>query len=250
MIIIPARLDSTRFPRKILAPIQGVPMVVATARNAQKVDETIVACDSQEVLEICQKHNIKAILTDTTHTSGTDRCAQAAKKLNLPPDAIIINVQADEPFLETSVIALLKEKMRHAPFMGTCAKAIDTTQIANPNLVKVVCARSFEAIYFSRLPIPYSRDGLENPLLKDHPYYGHIGIYGFHTQSLEEFCSLEKSPLEDIEKLEQLRAIYHQKPIFVCITESKSIGIDTPEDLQNALKSTLQTPQNGSHGSH
>ncbi|PAF41636.1 3-deoxy-manno-octulosonate cytidylyltransferase [Helicobacter sp. 11S02596-1] len=241
MIIIPARLDSSRFPKKLLAPINGIPMIIATARNAQKVDDVVVACDSSELLGICEAHKIKAVLTSTQHTSGTDRCAEAVKILGLKADEIIINVQGDEPFLETAVIALLKEKMQsrgfqNAPFMGTCAKIIEKTQIHDTNLVKVILDKNSEAIYFSRLPIPYSREGMDNPLLENYPYLGHLGIYGFSAGSLEEFCSLKKSPLEDIEKLEQLRAIYHQKPIFVCIVSSKSIGIDTPQDLQNALK--------------
>ncbi|PAF48320.1 3-deoxy-manno-octulosonate cytidylyltransferase [Helicobacter sp. 12S02232-10] len=248
MIIIPARLHSTRFPQKILVPINGVPMIIATAYNAQKVDEVVVACDNEEVLAICKNHKIKAVLTSPHHSSGTDRCAEAARSLGLKKDEIIINVQGDEPFLETQVISLLKEKMKDAPFMATCAKIIEKSKINDTNLVKVVRAHSGEAIYFSRLPIPYSRDGLNDSLLESNPYYGHLGIYGFRTQSLEEFCNLPKSPLEDIEKLEQLRAIYHQKSIFVCIVQSKSIGIDTPKDLQNALKSISQTQLPDSRG--
>ncbi|PAF51264.1 3-deoxy-manno-octulosonate cytidylyltransferase [Helicobacter sp. 13S00477-4] len=240
MIIIPARLNSTRFPKKILADIKGTPMIIATAKNALKVDEVVVACDDNQVLQICKSHKIKAILTSPTHTSGTDRCAQAVEMLGLKEDEIIINVQADEPFLETQIIALLKNKMKNADFMGTCAKIIDKDNLNDPNLVKVVCNHIQQAIYFSRLPIPYSRDGLDNPLLEKNPYYGHLGIYGFHVGSLKEFCKLPKSPLEDIEKLEQLRAIYYKKSIFVQIVESQSIGIDTPKDLENTLKSIEQ----------
>ncbi|PAF42590.1 3-deoxy-manno-octulosonate cytidylyltransferase [Helicobacter sp. 11S03491-1] len=250
MIIIPARLESTRFPQKILADIYGLPMIVATARNAQKTDEVVVACDSHSVLEICTTHKIKAVLTSPHHTSGTDRCAEASRILGLKSDEIIINVQADEPFLETQVILSLQEAMKNAPFMGTCAKIIEKNQIHDTNLVKVVCNKFQEAVYFSRLPIPYSREGLENPLLQTSPYYGHLGIYGFHAQSLEEFCQLPKTSLEDIEKLEQLRAIYHKKSIFIQIVTSKSIGIDTPIDLQKALNSISQTQWLASLESH
>lgn len=234
MIIIPARLASTRFPNKILTPIKNTPMIIATAKNASKIDDVLIACDSHEVLDICKKHGFKAILTDLNHTSGTDRCAEASKKIGLRDDEIIINVQADEPFLETSVISTLKESIKQSSFMATCAKIITKNQINDVNLVKVVLNKNSEAIYFSRLPIPYSRDGLNNPLLDTNPYYGHLGIYGFFNWSLQEFCNLEKSPLEDIEKLEQLRAIYHKKSILVEIVESQSIGIDTLEDLQRA----------------
>lgn len=236
MIIIPARLQSTRFPQKILADIKGVPMIVATALNASKVDEVVIACDDDSVCKVCQKHRLKAVLTSPHHNSGTDRCAEACKILGIKNNEIIINVQGDEPFLEISVITSLKKVMEKTFFMGTCAKTIDKNQIFNTDLVKVVCNAQNEAIYFSRSPIPYSRDGLDSPLLNTYPYYGHLGIYGFRTESLEEFCSLQKSPLEEIEKLEQLRAIYHKKIIYVEIVKSRSIGIDTPKDLENTLK--------------
>lgn len=236
MIIIPARLKSSRFPQKILANIRGVPMIVVTALNASKVDEVVVACDDDNVLKICQKYQLKAVLTNPNHESGTQRCSEACEILGIKNDEIIINVQGDEPFLETNVIISLKKIMENNLFMGTCAKIIDKTQISDKNLVKVVCNIQNEAIYFSRSPIPYSRDGIDSPLLNTYSYYGHLGIYGFRSETLKEFCSLQKSPLEEIEKLEQLRAIYHKKPIYVEIVQSHSIGIDTPQDLENALK--------------
>lgn len=236
MIIIPARLKSSRFPQKILADIRGVPMIVVTALNASKVDEVVVACDDDNVLKICQKYQLKAVLTNPNHESGTQRCSEACEILGIKNDEIIINVQGDEPFLETNVIISLKKIMENNLFMGTCAKIIDKTQISDKNLVKVVCNIQNEAIYFSRSPIPYSRDGIDSALLNTYSYYGHLGIYGFRAETLKEFCSLQKSPLEEIEKLEQLRAIYHKKPIYVEIVQSHSIGIDTPQDLENALK--------------
>ncbi|PAF53638.1 3-deoxy-manno-octulosonate cytidylyltransferase [Helicobacter sp. 13S00482-2] len=241
MIIIPARLHSSRFPKKILADIYGTPMIIKTAQNAQKVDEVIIACDDKEVLELCNKYHFKALLTNPSHTSGTDRCAEVCRILKLKNDEVIINVQADEPFLETKIISSLIASMKRASFMATCAKIIDKNEISDTNLVKVVLNAYQEAIYFSRLPIPYSRDGMENPLLDTNPYYGHLGIYGFYAQTLQEFCELSKSPLEDIEKLEQLRAIYHKKAILIEIVQSQSIGIDTPNDLQKALDFISQT---------
>lgn len=236
MIIIPARLKSSRFPQKILADIKGIPMIVATALNASKVDEVVVACDDDNVLKICQKYQLKAVLTNPNHDSGTQRCSEACEILGIKNNEIIINVQGDEPFLETDVIISLKKVMENNLFMGTCAKIVDKTQIFDKNLVKVICNIQNEAIYFSRSPIPYSRDGLDSPLLNTYSYHGHLGIYGFRAETLKEFCSLQKSPLEEIEKLEQLRAIYHKKPIYVEIVQSHSIGIDTPQDLENALK--------------
>ncbi|WP_121020309.1 3-deoxy-manno-octulosonate cytidylyltransferase [Helicobacter vulpis] len=232
MILIPARLQSTRFPQKLLADIHGLPMVVRTARNASKVDAVVVACDDVKILNLCEDFGIKAILTSPTHSSGTDRCAQACQILGLSPHSVVLNLQADEPFLETQVIATLLEHTQNTPFMHTCAKPISLQEARDPNVVKVVLGAQ-RALYFSRAPIPFSREGGECPLL------GHIGIYGFLAHSLLEFCALEKSPLEEIEKLEQLRALYHHKPIGVSVVESQSVGIDTPQDLQNALARQL-----------
>ncbi|GMT38672.1 3-deoxy-manno-octulosonate cytidylyltransferase KdsB [Helicobacter bizzozeronii] len=230
MIIIPARLQSVRFPRKLLATIHQVPMIVATARNAQKVDEVVVACDDVLLLKVCEDFAIPVILTDKTHTSGTDRCAQACQILQLDPQMPVVNLQGDEPFLEHEVIATLLKASQDTPFMHTCAKIITQQEANDPNWVKVVLGDKKRALYFSRAPIPYDRDQ------KGHPFLGHIGIYGFQVHNLLEFCNLPKSPLEEIEKLEQLRALYHQKPIQVSIVQSHSLGIDTPQDLENALK--------------
>lgn len=231
MIIIPARLQSTRFPRKLLAKINQVPMIVATARNAQKVDEVVVACDDALLLKVCLDFKIKALLTDTRHTSGTDRCAQACQILQLSPETPVVNLQGDEPFLEHEVIATLLQASQDTSFMHTCAKMITEQEASDPNWVKVVLDANGRALYFSRAPIPYDRDQQANSFL------GHIGIYGFRANTLLEFCALPKSPLEEIEKLEQLRALYHQKPIQVSVVTSNSLGIDTPQDLENALRS-------------
>lgn len=230
MIIIPARLASTRFPHKILTPIQSIPMVVATAKNAQKVDEVCVACDDNEVLEICKNHNLNAILTSKHHNSGTDRCNEAAKILGLSDTEIVINVQADEPFLEVEVISKLFEMMKNGTQMASCAKIITKESASDPNLVKVVLNHNNEAIYFSRSIIPYNRDNSECI------YYGHLGIYGYSVGFLDTFCALKPSPLEEIEKLEQLRALYNGYTIQMAIVQTQSIGIDTPQDLQKALR--------------
>lgn len=235
MIIIPARLSSTRFPNKVLCDIFGKPMVVATALNAMQVDSVVVACEDEEIMQVCKANKIDCVLTSANHTSGTDRCAEAAKILNLKSDEIVLNIQADEPFLESSVIQTLKDLMKTSgAFMGSLAKVIESSQINDVNLVKVILDSNNDAIYFSRFGIPYCRDGLQN--LGNYSYLGHLGLYGFSTGSLEEFCNLEKSPLEEIEKLEQLRAIYHKKRIAMGIVETKSIGIDTPQDRILALQ--------------
>ncbi len=233
MIIIPARLSSTRFPNKVLADIGSLPMIVRTAKNAQKIDKVCVACDDEQILEVCKKFDIQAILTSKLHNSGTDRCNEAAQILNLQDDEIIINIQADEPFLESSVIEELLKIMQNGAWMGSCAKIISQDEISDCNLVKVVLNHKNEALYFSRAPIPFNRDNTKCV------YYGHLGVYGFRVKSLREFCSFGISTLEEIEKLEQLRALYNGKQIQMAIVQTNSIGIDTPEDLRRAKEMFL-----------
>ena len=231
MIIIPARLQSTRFPRKMLTDILGLPMIVRSALRAKEADEVCVATDSEEIVEVCQKHHIEAVMTSPSHSSGTDRCAEAVRILCLEKSEIIINMQGDEPFIESEILLSLKKMMSEKPcFMGTCIKSISQEEAQDPNLVKVVLDEEKHALYFSRSLIPYNRDNAEVE------YFGHLGIYAFSNQTLQEFCNLAKSPLEEIEKLEQLRALYHQKSIATLLVQTQSIGIDTIEDKERAIK--------------
>jgi len=235
MIIIPARLESTRFPRKVLADIGGLPMVVRTAQRIAHLDTVVVAADDEKIIDICKEYNIKAMLTSTTHKSGTDRIHECATILNLPDNELIINVQADEPFIEPDVVAALMTKLKESQknkkdfIMGSCYNAINAEAAKDPNLVKVVIDDAGDAIYFSRAKIPHNQNG-------DAVYFGHIGIYGFSKKSLKEFCNLNDAPIEDIEKLEQLRAIYHQKKITMVKVASTGFGIDTKEDLARAIE--------------
>ncbi|MDY0117636.1 MAG: 3-deoxy-manno-octulosonate cytidylyltransferase, partial [Sulfurimonadaceae bacterium] len=177
MIIIPARLASTRFPEKVLADIGGLPMVVRTAKAVAHLDRVVVAADDEKIIATCHEYGIEAMLTSTTHKSGTDRINECATLLNLPDDEIIINVQADEPFIEPEVVQSLLKKLKelqknNAPFiMGSCYNAINDEAAQDPNLVKVVLDSASNAIYFSRSPIPFNRGGGAT-------YFGHIGIYG------------------------------------------------------------------------
>ena len=234
MIIIPARLASNRFPRKILANIGGVPMVIATANRVKNVDKVVIATDTQEVIDISKDYGYEAILTSSSHKSGTDRVNEVATKLNLKDGEIIVNVQADEPFIEPEIIQKVIDRFNLAKkdnediFMVSCYKLISDDEANDPNHVKVITDHKGNAIYFSRSKIPYDREKYDN-------YFGHLGIYGFTKKTLSEFCSLENSPLEDIEKLEQLRAIYYGKKIAMIKVKSKSFGIDTKEDLAKAL---------------
>ncbi|MGX2982400.1 3-deoxy-manno-octulosonate cytidylyltransferase [Helicobacter sp. 23-1045] len=283
MIIIPARLQSTRLPNKLLLPLNGVPLIIHTAKKAQNIDDTIVACDDWAILKVCESHKIHAMMTSTLHSSGTDRCAEVARELDLPRNEIVINLQGDEPFLEEGVVDLLIDSMRHTHFMASCYKAVSKAEAVDSNLVKVVVSNDNFALYFSRSVIPFERvdladsanqsaesnlDSAKNTPPQTPParggaffvspslaegdkgggssnskttdssleYNGHIGIYGFFAWSLEEFCALPKSPLESIEKLEQLRALWHRKEIFMTKVETQSIGIDTEADYKNAQK--------------
>jgi 3-deoxy-manno-octulosonate cytidylyltransferase (CMP-KDO synthetase) len=235
MIIIPARLASTRFPQKVLAEIGGLPMVVRTAQRVAHLDNVVVAADDEKIIEVCKAYGIKAMLTSTTHKSGTDRIHECATILDLDDDELIINVQADEPFIEPDVVESLMKKLQHLQaekndfIMGSCYNAINAEAAEDPNLVKVVLDTKGNAIYFSRAKIPHNQSG-------EAVYFGHIGIYGFSKKSLKEFCSLPDAPIEDIEKLEQLRAIYHQKNIAMVKVASTGFGIDTKEDLERAVE--------------
>jgi len=235
MIIIPARIGSSRFPNKVLADIAGVPMVIRTAMAVDDVDEVAIATDSQEVIDIANHYNYKAVLTSTTHQSGTDRIFEAAQELNLGQDEIIINVQGDEPFIEPAVVQSIYDltksnRDKHDIMMNSAYKFITNPEADDPNIVKVVTDTDDIALYFSRAKIPYPRDHHF-----DH-YKGHLGIYGFTMRSLKEFCSLDSSPLEHIEKLEQLRTLYHGYKVAMREVDTESFGIDTLEDLEKAMK--------------
>ncbi len=228
-------MNSSRFENKILVDILGIPMVIRTAQRVSELDEVVIATDSQEVVDLAKEYGIEAIITSKDHGSGTDRINEAANILNLDPKEVVINVQADEPFIETQVVQAVIDTVKsyqNDPFtMVSCYKLIDSDLADDPNHVKVICNEHNEAIYFSRAKIPYHRDHYTKE-----PYKGHLGIYGFTKQSLNQFCTLSSSMLEKVEKLEQLRAISSGKTIKMVEVQSKSFGIDTKEDLENALK--------------
>lgn len=235
MIIIPARIGSSRFPNKVLADIGGMPMVVRTAKAVEDIDDVVIATDSHEVIEIASQHDINAVLTSTTHQSGTDRIYEAVQKLQLNEDEIVINVQGDEPFIEREVVQSIydltkKNKENERIMMNSCYKTITNPEADDPNIVKVVTDSDDIALYFSRSKIPYPRDHHFDA------YKGHLGIYGFTVKSLRNFCMLETAPLEEIEKLEQLRALYHGYEVAMIEVNTESFGIDTIEDLEKAIR--------------
>lgn len=230
MIIIPARLKSSRFSEKILVPIKGIPMCIYTALNASKADRVVIATDSSKVLELAKEYNLTAILTKQTHESGTERLAECVDILGLNDDELIINLQADEPLFELSNLIKFKEfcnEFKNEFFMASCYTIKDTP--SDENMVKVVLDTKQNAIYFSRASIPYDRDK------KGVKYNHHLGIYAYTAKSLKEFITL-KSGLEHIEKLEQLRAIENGKIIKMCEINTKSFGIDTKADYERLLQ--------------
>ena len=235
MIIIPARLGSSRFPSKVLADVAGMPMVIKTAKAVEDIDKVVIATDSKEVLDIAKSFNIEAVITSSLHRSGTDRIYEAAKKLSLDESEIIINVQADEPFIESKVVEsvynLTKKHIDSDIVLATSAyKKVTNPEADDPNIVKVVTDSSDIALYFSRSKIPYPRDHHFDE------YKAHLGLYGYTMRSLSIYCSLAKSSLEDIEKLEQLRILEAGYKIAMVEVESNSFGIDTYEDLERALR--------------
>uniref|UniRef100_UPI004048C021 3-deoxy-manno-octulosonate cytidylyltransferase n=1 Tax=Aliarcobacter sp. TaxID=2321116 RepID=UPI004048C021 len=237
MIIIPARLNSSRFANKILVDILGLPMVIRTAKQVSSLDKVVIATDSQEVIDLASQYGFDAVMTSSAHQSGTDRINEAVNILNLSDDEIIVNVQGDEPFIEIEVVQAVINRVKQVKenneeiMITSCYKEISSELADDPNHVKVVLDEDSNAIYFSRAKVPYHRDHYEVS-----NYSGHLGIYGFTKKSLNDFCKLNPSKLENIEKLEQLRAIDNGHKIAMVKVQSKSFGIDTQEDLNNAIK--------------
>lgn len=235
-VLIPARLASTRLPNKPLADIAGVPMVVRVAQRVAHsgADRVVVAADSALIVSACQAHGVQAVLTRTDHASGSDRLAEACDLLDLADQAIVVNVQGDEPLIDPALVSAVATLLQNTPqaAISTAAHAIeDVADFHNPNIVKVVCDASGLAHYFSRAPIPYPRDTptqLPNPAP-----LRHIGIYGYRVGFLRQFPTLVQAPTELAESLEQLRALWHGHRIAVHITEhAPGAGVDTPEDLE------------------
>jgi 3-deoxy-manno-octulosonate cytidylyltransferase (CMP-KDO synthetase) len=231
MIIIPARLSSSRLPNKVLANINDIPMIIWCAKVASKVDDVCIATDSKEVISTCEKYGFNAVMTSDKHKSGSDRIKEASDILGLDENEIVINMQGDEPFLEPEILTAVKNRLneiKNRDFaMVSCYKEIDEIQASDPNLVKVIMDVNENAIYFSRSKIPYNRDNVP------HQYYGHIGIYGFTKKSLDMFVKMNGT-IEHIEKLEQLRVIENGKKIAMIKVKTESFGIDTKDDLEKA----------------
>ncbi len=239
-VIVPARLASTRLPRKPLADIHGLPMVVRVAQRAvlSNAFQVVVAADSIEIVQACQAHGVHAILTQMDHPSGSDRLAEASALLGLGPNDVVVNVQGDEPLIDPELINQVSELLvqRPAASMSTAAHEIhELAEFTNPNVVKVVIDQAQLALYFSRAPIPWWRDGFSRGIqsLPQPAPLRHIGIYAYRVGFLQNFPTLLPAPIETGEALEQLRALWHGYKIAVHITpDVPGPGVDTPEDLE------------------
>ena len=242
-IVIPARLASTRLPNKPLADLGGKPMVVRVAERARLsgASEVIVATDAPVIAAACAEHGVSAMMTLESHPSGTDRIAEVARKMQWPEDAVIVNVQGDEPLIEPELIAATAAGVDQETPMATAEHPIGTVdELVNPNIVKVVLNAKGRALYFSRAPVPWDRQAFAGKPAVLPQGYGalrHIGIYAFRNRFLQQYASLPASPPEQYEALEQLRVLWHGYAIAVHVSQRVPVaGVDTPEDLERVRR--------------
>lgn len=237
-VLVPARLGSSRLPGKPLADIAGVPMVVRVARQAARsgAARVTVAADHPSIVEACHRHGVDAIETRVDHATGSDRLAEACVHLGLDGDDLVVNVQGDEPMIEPALIDACAGLLlaRADCVMSTAAHPIDDPlELGNPNVVKVVLDSRGRALYFSRAPVPWPRDGRAPGAAPGTSALRHIGIYGYRAGFLRRFPLLAPGPLETIEALEQLRVLWHGERIAVHLSASRpAIGVDTADDLE------------------
>lgn len=244
IVVIPARLASSRLPRKALADIGGLPMVVRVAKQAQKsrAKRVIIATDHAEILQACEQYQIEACLTRADHQSGTDRIAELVELFAWADDEMIVNVQGDEPLISPDWINQVADKLAQSgSHMATLAQNLSTLDdFLNPNIVKVVKNAQDLALYFSRAPIPYPRDAFaadKNALPVDFPALRHMGLYAYRAAFLRQYAALTPAPLESLEALEQLRVLWHGFTISLAtVSEGLSLGVDTLEDLEEARR--------------
>lgn len=239
-VLIPARLASTRLPNKPLADICGLPMVVRVAQRAalSGASAVVVAADHADTLAACAAHGVRAVLTGTDHATGSDRLAEACRLLGLDGRDLVVNVQGDEPLIEPGLIQACAAALQadETCVMSTVAHAIDNVEdLRNPNVVKLVRDARGRAMYFSRAPIPWWRDGWSDGIagLGEPPALRHVGLYAYHAGFLRRFPGLAASPLEQTESLEQLRVLWHGEQIAVHVASGRpGPGVDTPDDLE------------------
>jgi 3-deoxy-manno-octulosonate cytidylyltransferase (CMP-KDO synthetase) len=233
--IIPARLASTRLPRKVLREIAGQPMIARVyeaARNSPQLSDVIIATDSEEVLQFAQARGWKAQMTSAAHRSGTDRVYEVAQRI---PADVYVNVQGDEPLARPEHLDALLQPMRDPKvIVSTIKTPCPPHDVANPNAVKVVTDLNGRALYFSRSTIPFDRDKVGNI-----QYFKHLGFYAYRRSALDRFCNLPESKLEAAERLEQLRFLDNGIDIYVAETPFNTVGVDTEDDLRRVEEMIL-----------
>lgn len=247
VVLVPARLASTRLPDKPLADIAGKPMVVRVAERAalSGASRVVVACDDARILAACQHHGVAAVLTRQDHASGSDRLAEACQLLGLADEACVVNVQGDEPLIDPDLVRRCAELLQEQPgcVMSTAAHPIaDLADYLSPHVVKVVVNANGQALYFSRAPVPWWRDGSAiTPALPAPAPLRHVGLYAYRVGFLKRFPTLSQAPLERTEALEQLRVLWHGERIAVHLApHGPGPGVDTPEDLAR-VRALFQT---------
>jgi len=236
--IIPARYGSSRFPGKPLADIKGKSMIQRVYEQSIKsksLSQVLVATDHQEIYDHVKNFGGDVMMTDTHHQNGTERCNEAAQKIGLDEEDIVINIQGDEPFIQPEQIDLVAACFdEHTTQIATLIKKIvSVEELLKENVPKVIINKNKEAIYFSRAPIPFLSNKETSQWLNHHTYYKHIGIYGYRVKTLHLIAKLPASPLEQAESLEQLRWIENGYRINVAVTSMKSHAIDMPEDIED-----------------
>ena len=239
-VVVPARYASTRLPAKPLLDLGGKPMVVRVAERAKLsgAEEVWVATDHPEVVAAAEQHAWPVLLTRVDHPSGTDRLAEVVAQRGWDDDVIVVNVQGDEPLIDPELVAQTARQLAQsgADIATVAHPIVDAVDFFNPNIVKVVCKADGDALYFSRAPMPYARDHFaseagRNTLPAGMPALRHVGLYAYRVSFLRAYSRLLPSPLEGVEALEQLRALWHGFRISVMVSDHLPMpGVDTPED--------------------
>ncbi len=252
-VLVPARMGSTRLPGKALADIAGDPMVVHCARRATEsgAGQVVVATDHEAIAEAVTRAGFQAVMTRADHETGTDRLAEAASLLGLGAEHVVVNLQGDEPLMDPQLVRAVAKRLadsRDCVMATACHPIVDRHHFENPSVVKVVLDRKGEALYFSRAPVPWPRDayadraGSRWPV--DMPAWHHVGLYAYRVDFLERFSTLERSPLESFEALEQLRVLWHGYRIAVVTTRQAPVqGVDTPQDLDRVRALVMNRQQ-------
>ncbi len=239
VVVIPARYASSRLPGKPLADIGGKPMVQWVWQQAMQsgASRVVIATDDVRVEQVAREFGAEVLMTDPAHNSGTERLAEVVRCLNLSAETVVVNVQGDEPFVPPAIIQQVAANLasQQQARMATLAVALtEPSEIANPNIVKVVCDKQGYALYFSRAVVPFDRDGAFQHECSAH-YQRHIGIYAYRAGFILDYVSWPTSTLERIECLEQLRVLWQGERIHVALAkEVPPVGVDTPADLEHA----------------